>query len=354
MNSLNHILSYIFLGNSLKDYLLAVLVFVSAFSVLKIFKKIIIVKIKQAAKRTSNDVDDLIIKVLDSIGWPFYVLLPLFLSFQFIRMPAWLDNFMSFVVLLAVAFYLVKSVQYVIDYVFNKIATKKQEKDKKFDSSALELIGKILKVILWLVAVILVFQNLGYNVSALVAGLGIGGIAIAFAIQNILTDIFSSFSIYFDRPFQEGDYIVIGDDSGVVKKIGMKSTRVQSLQGEELIISNKELTETRIHNYKKMRERRISFNFGVVYETSNEKLRKIPEIVKSITDKINLVRLDRVHFDKFGDFSLSFEVVYYLNTSDYNKYMDIQQEINFGLKEALEKEKIEFAYPTQTVFLNKA
>jgi small-conductance mechanosensitive channel len=354
MINLNNILSYTFLGNSLREYALTVLVFISAFIILKIFKKIIMVRIRAAAKKTSNDVDDLIINILDSIGWPFYVLLPLLLSFQFIRIPEWFDRFLSFIVLLVVAFYLVKAVQYFIDYIFGKVARKKQENDKKFDSSALELLGKILKVILWLVAAIIVFQNLGYNVSALVAGLGVGGIAIAFAVQNILTDIFSSFSIYFDRPFQEGDYIVVGDDSGTVKKIGIKSTRIQSLKGEELIVSNKELTETRIHNYKKMRERRISFNFGVVYETPTEKLRKIPEIVKSITDKIELVRLDRVHFDKFGDFSLSFEVVYYLNTSDYNKYMDIQQDINIDLKEAFKKEKIDFAYPTQTVFLNKA
>ncbi len=244
---------------------------------------------------------------------------------------------------------------------FRKSCQKKARKRQEIRFFGLRTVGKNTLLLfagfaerVWLVAAIIVFQNLGYNVSALVAGLGVGGIAIAFAVQNILTDIFSSFSIYFDRPFQEGDYIVVGDDSGTVKKIGIKSTRIQSLKGEELIVSNKELTETRIHNYKKMRERRISFNFGVVYETPTEKLRKIPEIVKSITDKIELVRLDRVHFDKFGDFSLSFEVVYYLNTSDYNKYMDIQQDINIDLKEAFKKEKIDFAYPTQTVFLNKA
>ena len=185
------------------------------------------------------------------------------------------------------------------------------------------------------------------------AGLGIGGIAIAFALQNILSDIFASFSIYFDKPFKVDDFIIIGDDKGVVKKIGIKSTRIQTLQGEELVISNKELTESRVHNYKKMERRRIVFVFGVTYETPTEKVKKIPSIIKDIIEKTELADIDRVHFKEFADFSLNFEVVYYLKTSDYAEYMDTQQEINLAMKEHFEKEQIEFAYPTQTVFVHK-
>jgi hypothetical protein len=175
----------------------------------------------------------------------------------------------------------------------------------------------------------------------------------AFALQNILSDLFSSFSIYFDKPFVEGDFIIIGNDMGIVKKIGIKSTRIQTLQGQELVVSNKELTSTRINNYKKMSKRRAIFNFGVEYSTSKKKLEKIPTIVKKIINNIELASLDRAHFKSFGDSSLDFEVVYYVDSSDYAKYMDIQQEINLALVLAFEKEKINFAFPSRTIYMAK-
>jgi Small-conductance mechanosensitive channel len=145
----------------------------------------------------------------------------------------------------------------------------------------------------------------------------------------------------------------VGDDLGVVKKIGIKSTRIQTLQGEELVMSNKELTEARVHNYKKMEKRRIAFKFGVTYGTPTQKLRKIPGIVQKVVGGIDMADIDRVHFLEFGDFSLVFEVVYYVATGDYNKYMDLQQAINLGIKERFEEEAIEMAFPTQTVYVNK-
>lgn len=225
---------------------------------------------------------------------------------------------------------------------------------EKAPPMVIDFLSKFLKVSLWGVAVIFILSNLGYNVSTLVAGLGIGGIAIALAVQNVLGDIFSSLSIYFDKPFVVGDFIIVGEDLGVVKKIGIKSTRIQTLQGQELVISNRELTESRINNYKKMERRRIVFGFGIKYETPLKKVKKIPGIVKDIVNNMELAQADRVHFKEFGDFSLNFEAVYYLNSSEYNKYMDTQEEINFAIKERFEKEDIEFAYPTQTVFVNRS
>jgi small-conductance mechanosensitive channel len=191
-------------------------------------------------------------------------------------------------------------------------------------------------------------------------GLAIGGaataIVIGFALQHVLSDFFSAFSIYFDKPFEIGDFIIVGDYSGTVTKIGMKSTRVQLLQGEELVLANSELTKTSIRNFKKMKRRRINFSFGVTYDTPLKKLKMIPEIIKKIInpEKLEHVhRLDRIHFTEFGDFSLNFEVVYYMKSQDYVKYRDTQQEINFRIKEAFEKEGIEMAFPTQTIFLNK-
>ena len=187
----------------------------------------------------------------------------------------------------------------------------------------------------------------------MVASFGVLGIVLAFGLQEILSDIFASISIFFDKPFEIGDFIIVGDNIGVVKKVGIKSTRIQSLWGQEVVIPNKELTSARINNYKKMEKRRIQFSFGVVYDTSAEKLEKVLEITKEIVDKIELADLNRVHFKEYGDFSLNFEVIYYVNTPDYNKYMDIQQEINLSIKKRFEKEGIIFAYPTQTVIINK-
>jgi len=343
----NQILNYYFLDNSIKGYLIAFGFFVLAIIVLKIFKQIIIVKIKKLADHTKTEFDDLLIKTVDSIGWPFYLFLSLYFAFKFIIIPGILERIVFYLLLIIGIYYVVRGIQRIIDYGFHKIIKKKQ------DTAVVNLLSKITKIVLWVIAIIIILQNLGYNISTLAAGLGIGGLAIAFAIQNILGDIFASFSIYFDKPFQIGDFIIVGNDMGTVKKIGIKSTRIQTLQGEELVISNKELTEIRIHNYKKMEKRRIVFTFGVVYETPTEKVRKIPDIVKNIINSVNLAETDRIHFNKFGDSSLNFEVVYYLNSSDYNEYMDVQQQINLAIKQKFEKEKIEFAYPTQTVFINK-
>jgi len=196
-------------------------------------------------------------------------------------------------------------------------------------------------------------DNLGFNISAIVAGLGIGGIAIALAAQAILGDLFSYFVIFFDRPFEVGDFITVQDKVGTVEYTGIKTTRVRALSGEQLVFSNTDLTNSRIHNFKKMQERRVVFKLGVIYQTPASQLEQIPKIVRGIIEKHNDVRFDRGHFATFGDFSLNFEFVYFIIGSDYVKYMDTQQSINLEVYREFENRKIEFAYPTQTLFVNK-
>ncbi len=354
MESLLNILDYTFFGNTIEKYLIALGVFLLVVVLLKIIKSVGIRKIKKFAKGTTTDIDDLAVSILDAFGWLLYLFLGLYLAFLFIDLPSLLERTISFLLLIVLAFYVVKASQRIIDYGVRKLSLKMEEKEEgEFNPSAIKLLGKIAKGVLWGFAVILVLQNLGYNVSTLIAGLGISGIAIAFAVQNILGDIFASFSIYFDKPFQVGDFIVVGDNMGTVKKIGLKSTRIETFQGEELVLSNKQLTETGIHNYKKIEKRRVVFSVGVDYATPTEKLRKIPEIIKGVIEKTDLAETDRVHFKEFGDFSLNFEVVYFANTSDYNEYMNAREKINLGIKEEFEKEGIEIAFPTQTIFLNK-
>lgn len=346
-------LNYSFAGNMLREYVMAAIIFIVVFLVLKIFKKIIIVKLHRIAKKTKTDIDDFLIKVLDEIGWPLYVIVPLWFAVRTLQMPQILDTGVTYLTLIILTFYAILSLTKALEFGANRYVKEREKREKEVDRHVLDLLIRIAKGILWAIATLLVLANLGYDVTTLIAGLGIGGLAVAFALQNILSDMFASFSIYFDKPFKLGDFIVFGDKKGTVEKIGIKSTRLKTLLGDELVVSNRELTETQVHNYKKMKKRRISFSFGVTYDTSTKKMKKIPGMVQKIIDKIEVTDFDRAHFTSFGDFSLNFDVVYYLKKSEYRVFMDTQQEINLKIMEAFKKEKIEMAFPTQTIYLEK-
>ncbi|MEA3293171.1 MAG: mechanosensitive ion channel family protein [Patescibacteria group bacterium] len=356
INFLNfrEILTYNFFGNSAQEYLIGLGVFVLAMVFLYLFKKQGIKKLRKIGNNIKIETYDSLIKIIESIKPWVYIVLSLWIASQFINLAVKIEKYFSYFVLIIIIFYIIKIIIEFVNFFTLKIIEKNEEEGKKIDPSGVNILNKILKGVIWVIAILLILQNLGFNVTTLIAGLGIGGIAIAFALQGVLTDIFACFSIYLDKPFQTGDFIIIDDDLGTIIKIGIKSTRIQTLQGEELVISNRELIEKRVHNYKKMEKRRIEFTFGVVYETSSEALKKIPIIIKNILDRVESADLDRVHFKKFGDWSLDFDVVYYVAVPDYNKYMDVQQEINLAIKEEFEKENIEFAYPTQSILLNKS
>ncbi len=215
---------------------------------------------------------------------------------------------------------------------------------------ALAFVGRIF--IFTLVLVVALDQLPGVKVSALIASLGVGGIAIALALQNILADLFASLSISLDKPFALGDFIIVDNCLGTVESIGLKTTRIRSLSGEQLVFSNNDLLKSRIRNYKRMQQRRVPFTVGVTYQTPPEKLRKIPDLFKKQLELFDDVHFDRAHFKEYAAYSLNFEFVYFIHTSDYTRYMDIQQAINLGLYEAFEAEGIEFAYPTQKIYVD--
>ncbi|MEA1925062.1 MAG: mechanosensitive ion channel family protein [Candidatus Altiarchaeota archaeon] len=336
------------------DLALSVAVFLLTIIVFRVFKYFILHKLHNLAKKTGSDIDDLLVQMVKEVRWPFYLLLALYLSLCFLnfKYSVFALQALEYALLVIAAYYVIKAVQMSIDYGTRKVVLMK-DKEEKEDISLINNMASILKTLVWGVVVIIILDNLGYDINALIAGLGIGGIAIALAIQNIAEDLFSSLSIHFDKPFVTGDFIIIGSDLGTVKKVGIKSTRIQTLHGEELVISNRELTSSRIHNYKSMEKRRVVFGFGVTYETPTEKLKRIPSIVQEVLASIDDVKLDRVHFKEFADFSLNFEVVYYVLSGGYNLYMDCQQAINLEIKERLEGEGVEMAYPTQTIYLNR-
>jgi len=340
-----------FLNNKASAWLTAFFIFLAVGVVLKIFKVVIIAKLNKISKQTKNELDDLVIRAINSIHWPFYVLTALYIALKFLdNTSSILEKGIYYIFLAATIYYAIRVVQSFIDFGVKKIIKKRKDEN---NVGMVKLLGSLAKIFLWVLAILLLLSNLGYNVNSLLAGLGVGGIAVALAVQSILGDIFSSFSIYFDKPFRVGDFIVLGEDKGTVKKIGIKTTRIQTLQGEELIISNNELTKARIQNFGAMDRRRIIFNIGVVYDTPVDKLKIIPEIIKDIISIQENIEVDRVHFKSFGDFSLNYEIVYFFNSPDYNQYLDVQQAINLAIVNKFAEHDINMAFPTQTVYLEK-
>ena len=229
---------------------------------------------------------------------------------------------------------------------------RKQGEDASRDR-VLKAAGSLVNVLAWVVGILFMLDNLGFRVSTVVAGLGIGGIAVALAAQAVLGDLFAYFTILFDRPFEIGDFIVVGDHMGTIERFGIKTTRIAGLGGEQIVVANKDLTDSRVRNFKRMTKRRAVFRLGVTYQTPAAKLREIPGLVADAFRDIEGAALDRAHFASYGNSSLDFEIVYYVEGNDYLKYMDIQQSVNLRVYEEFEKRGIEFAYPTRTLYLNR-
>ncbi len=339
---------YEFLGNTAKEWTIALIAFIGFLAVFKIVQNLILLRLKKLSQKTKTDIDDTLIEIIGRLKPPFYSFLALYFAFSFLTVDTVVRSILNAALLIWIVFEAIQSSQLLINYVLRKFAG---GEGKESAASGIRFIAKLT---LWSIGLLLILSNLGVNITSLIAGLGIGGIAIAFALQNILTDLFSSFAIYFDKPFEIGDFIIVGEHMGTVKKVGIKTTRIGSLNGEEIIISNRELTSARVQNFKKMEKRRIVFSFGVTYETSNNKLKKIPDMVKEIIESVDQAEFNRVHFKSFDDSALSFEAVYYVTTGDYNVYMDIQQKINFEIRDEFEKEEISMAYPTRTIYMQKS
>ncbi len=350
MFDFNKWLAYDLWGNTVKNYLIALAVIIGLIIAFRIFKSVILVRIKKWAKKTKTDIDDELVTMVEKIPGFAYFYIALYASLYFIKVNSTLENIATAFLIILIFYWATQAASNLIEFILNKYAKKEKGSPK---TNAYFAINMVAKIVLWSTGLLLVLSNLGVNISALVASLGIGGIAIALAIQNILGDLFSSFSIYFDKPFEIGDFIIVGDHMGTVKRIGLKTTRVQALQGEEIVISNSELTSTRVRNYKKMKKRRILFEIHITYDTPLEKVKKVPDMIKKLVDEIELCDHDRTHFREFGESALIFEVVYFINSADYNEYMDTRQQINLGIKKAFEKEGIEMAFPTRTVHMAK-
>jgi small-conductance mechanosensitive channel len=342
---------YEFVSNSFVDWLLFAMGTCVLYLALTLAFRVLKARSSSLSKKTSTLADDAIASALESTKQWFLLVLSIWGGSRFLERgsaDAFIDTVLFFVIVLQLAIWTNRAVSAYIG-----LYTNQRREDDPSSVSTVQGMSFVVRLIIWSVALLLVIDNLGYDVTALVAGLGIGGIAIALAVQNILGDLFASLSIILDKPFVIGDFIIVGDLLGVVEKIGIKTTRVRSLSGEQLIFSNSDLLSSRLRNFKRMQERRVPFGFGVIYQTTPDQLESIPPLVKSIIEEIEGLRFDRAHFKGFGDSSYEFEVVYYINTPDYNAYMDAQQTINLGLCRAFADRGIEFAYPTRTLYINR-
>jgi small-conductance mechanosensitive channel len=302
-------------------------------------------------RKTNTKLDDRLLVSIKKYLIPAAYLTAFYLSTKILIIGPRLSGIINTVILAAAMVFVALLFSSMAILLFNKYwETKRKDANKDL---AIRTISGLIKIVIWGIALIVFLDNIGLKINTLIAGVGIGGIAIAFAAQSILGDIFCFFTIFFDRPFEIGDYIVAGTQSGTVEHIGLKTTRLRSLNGEQLIFSNTDLTSSRIQNFKTMEQRRVLFTLGVTYDTSYVQLKSIPSLIREIIESVPDTLFGRAHFVSYGDFSLNFEIVYFILSNDYDKYMDIHQEINLAIKAGFEKQAIAFAYPTQTIQLIK-
>jgi small-conductance mechanosensitive channel len=334
--------------NTIQGWGLALLIAAVALIAFPIMHGIIVRRVADFARTTETDWDNFVADLLQRTrGW-FLLLASLYIGSLVLDIPSAVGLYMDQV--MVIAFFIQAGLWgnsavrfWVTDY--------RQERLEEDASSvtAVAALGFIGTLVIWIIVLLLILDNMGVEITSLIAGLGISGIAVALAIQNILGDLFASLSIILDKPFVIGDAILVGDYVGMVENIGLRTTRVRSLSGELIVFSNTDLVQSRLRNFKKMNERRNVFTFGVLYQTEPDKLEMIPSLVQEIVEAQEQTRFDRAHFKELGNFSLNFEVVYYMLTPDYLVHMNTQQAINLALFRCFAQNGIEFAYPTQTV-----
>ena len=294
--------------------------------------------------------DSIVEKVLAATKLWLLFPIALYAAASAIELPPKLEQLIDVIVVVALMLQAVLWINRLVTCWLGRLIDKRRGVDSEA-VTILALLGFFARMMVWTFTLLLILNHLNFNITALVTGLGIGGVAVALALQNILGDLFASLSIILDKPFVIGDFIIVGDCMGTVKHIGLKTTRVRSLGGELIVFSNTDLLKSRIRNYRRMYERRVVFTVGVAYETPADKLRGIPDLLREAVKAEKPVRFDRAHFKEYGLSSLVFEVVYYVLSADFNVYMDMQQAINLSIFQRFAREHIDFAYPTQTLHL---
>lgn len=344
------LLDQAYFGNTLQTWITAGGVALVAVLLLGMARRILIGRLSRIAEHTTTDIDDLVVDILRQIRFLFLLVVSLYIGTLFLTLPPSLTRVTQSLVIIALLIQGALWGNKVITFWLGKVMKKRIEEDAA-SATTLSALGFLSRLLLWSVILLLALDNLGVNITTLVAGLGVGGIAIALALQTILGDLFSSLSIVLDKPFVIGDFIIVDEYLGSVEYIGLKTTRIRSLSGEQIVFSNSDLLNSRIRNYKRMFERRIVFSIGVTYQTPYDKVAWIPGKMKEIIEAQPLARFDRAHFKEYGDSALIYEGVYYVKSPDFAAYMDTQQAINLELYKTFAEMGIDFAYPTRTLHI---
>ncbi|MBQ5962026.1 mechanosensitive ion channel family protein [Massilia sp. ZL223] len=346
-------MDYLILGNDLLAWAIALGIAAAVYLLLHIAKRLIVRRLRAFTRATSTYLDDLAVGVLSATHPLFLLALGLYAGSHWLDLPEKTTTLLSRLAIAALLLQVARWGDVGVHGWLQHYRTRRSAQDAASTTSTAAL-GFVARTAVWVIIVLMILDNFGVNITTLVASLGIGGIAVALALQNVLGDLFSSLSIVLDKPFVVGDFIAVDDISGTVEYVGLKTTRIRGLGGEQVVFSNSDLLGSRIRNFKRMETRRIVFAIGVTYEIGRQQLRAIPAILREVVEAQPQVRFDRAHFKSYGASSIDFETVYIVQTADYGAYMDIQQAINLALFDRFAEEGIDFAYPTQTVYLARA
>jgi len=339
-----------FFGNSVKTWGSALGVTILTVIVLRIIRGVFAAKISKLAQKTVTSLDDLVVDVLRRTKFFFALVVSLYAGSSILTLPSAVVEIAEIIVVLSLLLQVGFWGNAIISFWLNRVVQSKMEQDAAA-ATTLTALGFLGRLILWSVVLLMALDNVGVNITGLATTIGIGGIAIALAVQNILGDLFASLTIVLDKPFVIGDFIIVDQYLGTVERIGIKTTRIRSLSGEQLIFSNNDLLKSRIRNYKRMFERRVVLEVGITYQTPLEKVKLASRIIRDSIEAQEKARFDRAHFKAFGDSALNYEAVFYVKSPDYNAYMDTQEAINLEIMRRFREEGIEFAFPTRTLFL---
>lgn len=344
------ILEQTYFGNTILQWGMALVVALVVLVTIRIVKAFAVRRLRKLAGRSQTDIDDLIVDLLASTKFFLILALALYAGSMMLDLPGDSRGFVTNAAVLVLLLQATLWGNYLIKYLVSQFVESRLEEDAS-TATMVNAFGFVARLIFFSVVFLVALGTVGFDISAMVTGLGIGGVAIALAVKDILSDLFASLTIALDRPFSLGDFITTGDYAGTVEDIGLKTTRVRSNTGEQLIFSNTDLLNSRLRNYKRMDERRALMNLGVTYDTPPDKLAAIPTILQEIIDAHELTRFDRAHFAEFGPSSLDIQVVYWVTRPDYKTFMDTKEAINMEVYKRFADEEIDFAFPSQTLYV---
>ncbi len=347
------LLDQVYFGNTVLQWGIALGVVAATFIGFHTVKYVIIHRLKKLAEKTETDFDDFIIKLLGSTKFLLIIALSIYAGSFMVTLDEPVRDYLGAIAAITALLQGALWGNRLIDYALIRFTEQRMDAEDPAGTTAAGIIGTVARIVFFSLIALVGLSSIGFDTNALVTGLGIGGIAVTLAINGILQDLFGSLTIALDKPFAVGDYITVGEFSGTVEAVGLKSTRVRSSTGEQLGMSNGDLLPSRLRNFGRMKERRGNMSLGVTYDTPADKLEAIPGMIKEIIDEEELARFDRAHFASFGDFSLNFAIVYWMETPAYQNFMDTTQSINLKIVRRFEKEGIEMAFPTQTLYVNK-